>query len=181
MIETNSSNLIRRRYSSVHGARAQPCFSNMLDVARAGAPRAVLGYRRASNEPLFLECYLDAPVEDCLTTALGRLIVRKSVIEIGSLAADDAFAMVSLWAMAANDLGGECEIAVATLTAPLRQMFRRMGVPLHTLAPARADRVGDPEIWGRYYDSDPLVCAGLIAEGQRAIGAYLSARRNIAA
>lgn len=181
MIETHLGNLVRRRYLRVHGALAQPCFTDMLDVARAGASRAVLGYRRADHDALFLECYLDAPIEVCLTKALGRPVARASIIEIGSLAADDGFAMVSLWAMAANDLGGECEVAVATLTAPLRHMFMRMGVPLYMLAPATVDRVGNPELWGRYYDSDPMVCAGLIAEGQRAISAYLSPRRRVAA
>ncbi|WP_374414420.1 thermostable hemolysin [Novosphingobium colocasiae] len=181
MIESPSSVLVRSRFLQVHGAPVRPGFANLLDVQRAGAPRAVLGYQRAGDAPLFLESYLDSPVEDCLAAVLGRPVARGSVIEIGSLAADDAFAMVSLWATAANDLGAQCEIAVATLTAPLRRMFTRMGVPLHVLAPATAARVSDPAAWGRYYDADPMVCAGLIAEGQRAIADHLAARRRAAA
>lgn len=180
MNDTPSTALVRRKFLSIHGALPNPCFSNMLDVSHGDVPKAVLGYRRAGEERLFLERYLDEPVEHCLSRALGRTVARTVVIEIGSLAADNAFAMVSLWAMAANDLGGECEIAVATLTAPLRRMFKRMGVPLHVLAPAIIEQVADPDTWGRYFDSDPMVCAGVIAEGQRAIGTCL-ARRGLAA
>lgn len=181
MIELPSSALVHSRFLQVHGASVCPGFAHLLDIQRAGAPRAVLGYQRAGDAPLFLESYLDSPIETCLASALGRPVARSSVIEIGSLAADDAFAMVSLWSTAANDLGAQCEIAVATLTAPLRRMFTRMGVPLHVLAPALAARVADPAVWGRYYDADPMVCAGVIAEGQRAIAAHFSARRRAAA
>lgn len=180
MIDGRSGNLVARRYDSVHGASPQSGFVEMLHILKGDMARAVLGYRRAREEALFLEAYLDAPVEQCLTRALGRPVARDSVIELGSLAAVDGFAMVSLWATAANDLGDDCEIAVATLTAPLRRMFARMGVPLYRLAPASIDRVADPERWGRYYDSDPIVCAGFIAEGQRAIASYLAPRRGIA-
>lgn len=181
MLETQSMELVRRSFLNAHGVRARPGFSDLLHVTRADAPRAVLGYRRAGTGPLFLERYLDAPIETFVSAALGRPVPRGDVIEIGSLAADDAFALVSLWATAANDLGADCEVAVATLTEPLRRMFARIGVPLHVLGRATADRMDDPEAWGRYYESDPMVCAGLIAEGQRAIAAYLASRRKAAA
>ena len=181
MLETRSTDLVSRRYLHVHGAQVRATYTETLAVSREGFTRAVLGYRRADAEDLFLERYLDVPIELCLSQALGRPVPRGSVIEIGNLAADDAFAMVALWASAANDLAGACEIAVATLTAPLRRMFTRMGVPLYVLAPATLDRAGDAGEWGRYYASNPVVCAGLIAPGQEAIGAYLASRRGIAA
>lgn len=181
MLEARSTDLVTRRYLHVYGAQVRAFYSETMAVSREGNPRAVLGYRRAGAEKLFLERYLDAPVETCVSQALGRPMPRESVIEIGSLAADDAFAMVALWASAANDLGGSCEVAVATLTAPLRRMFTRIGVPLHVLAAATLERVGDTGEWGSYYESEPMVCAGLIAPGQQAITTYLASRRRIAA
>jgi hypothetical protein len=181
MLDTQSNDLVSRRYLNVHGAVAHSTYPDVLKVARAGMPRAVMGYRRAGEDELFLERYLDAPVEHCVSFALCRPIQRASVVEIGCLAADDAFAMVDLWAKAANDLGIACEVAVATLTTPLLRMFTRIGMSLHVLAAALPERSGDPEVWGRYYDSDPLVCAGLIAEGQNAIAAYFGSRRRFAA
>jgi hypothetical protein len=140
-----------------------------------------VGYRRAADEALFLERYLDAPVEELVSRAIGRPTRRENIVEIGNLAADDAFAMIELWGTAANDLGAACEVAVATLTAPLRSMFARIGLPLAVLAPAIIERSDNPADWGRYYESDPKVCAGVIADGQRAIGAFLSRRRRAAA
>lgn len=175
------SDFIRRRFLETHGAGIGTGYARLLDVSREGIAHAALGYRRAGDEALFLERYLDAPVEDCLTSLLGKEVHRTQVIEIGNLAADDPFAMVSLWGRAANDLGADCEIAVATLTAPLRAMFRKMGVVLHTLAPATRERADKPSAWGRYYEADPIVCAGSITQGQQAITAFLARRRSAAA
>lgn len=176
MAPLSPGELVRRRYRDVHAAAVQPGYLNMLHIGHDAAARAALGYRRAGEEALFLERYLDAPVERCLSRALGRPFERESVIEIGNLAADDAFAMISLWGLAANDLGSTCEIAVATLTAPLRSMLRRMGVELAVLADARIDRADDPAIWGTYYNTRPQVCAGHIAQGQDALARFCARR-----
>lgn len=166
--------LIARKYAAVHGAEPRLSYGNWLDAAE----KAALGYRRAGAETLFLEAYLDAPVEVLASVALGREVARSAVVEIGNFAADNALAMVKLWGSAANDLGGESEVAVATLTAPLRRMFARIGIPLVEIAPARCERLGTAAgEWGRYYAMDPVVCAGVIADGQAAIAAFL-ARRN---
>ncbi|MEJ2409562.1 MAG: thermostable hemolysin [Novosphingobium sp.] len=181
MSDSPEFQLVRRRFMEMHGACVRPAFGNYRRVERAEQARAALGYRRADSEPLFLERYLDAPVEVAVSAATGKPTMRESIIEIGNLAADDAFAMIELWGSVANDLGANCEVAVATLTAPLRAMFARIGVPLFVLAPAAAARADDPEGWGRYYASDPQVCAGVISQGQKAIAAFLSRRRRAAA
>lgn len=180
MVGRATHDLIDRRYREAHGAQVRFSYADALSVSRGTDARAVLGYRRAGEDPLFLERYLDAPVEICLAAALGRPVERTSVIEIGNLAADDAFALIALWGSAANDLGAQCEIAVATLTASLRAMFRRIGVPLVVLAPAGIELADEPARWGRYYEGEPMVCAGVIADGQRAIGRFLARRRSVA-
>lgn len=181
MADSSEFELVRRRYMEMHGACLKPTFCTYTHVERAETPRAALGFHRAGEAPLYLERYLAAPVDVVVSAALGRQVARESIIEIGNLAADDAFAMIELWGSVANDLGAGCEVAVATLTAPLRAMFARIGVPLTVLAPATIDRTDDPELWGQYYASDPQVCAGVIAEGQRAIAAFMARRRKAAA
>ncbi|KHK93517.1 thermostable hemolysin [Novosphingobium malaysiense] len=181
MADSSEFELVRRRYSEIHGACLMPTFCKYRHVERAETPRAALGFHRAGEAPLYLERYLDGPVDAAVSAAMGRRVTRESIIEIGNLAADDAFAMIELWGSVSNDLGEDCEIAVATLTAPLRAMFGRIGVPLYVLAPATADRADEPGRWGRYYASDPQVCAGVIADGQKAIAAFLARRRRIAA
>ena len=171
--------LISRKYRDVFGATLKPAFETYMHCGPHAKRGAALGYQRAEEQPLFLERYLEQPIEQAVSEALGRTVARPQIVEIGNFAADNALAMVELWGAAANDLGKSGEVAVATLTAPLRRMFARIGLPVTVVAPARPDCLGaDARAWGSYYDLDPQVCVGLIAEGQSAIAAFLQRRRE---
>ena len=177
MPETTELSLIQRRYQDVFGASVTPAFGSYMSHGAEGRIGAALGYRRAGEGTLFLEAYLDRPVEEKVAEAFGRRVARGQIVEIGNFAADCAMTMIELWGAAANDLAGGSEIAVATLTAPLRRMFARIGVPVTVLAPARPDRLaGGGAGWGCYYENDPQVCAGVIVDGQAAILAFLQRR-----
>jgi hypothetical protein len=177
MPDIQDTSLIRRKYRDVFGASIAPAFGNYLSHEGHGQSDAMLGYRRAGEERLFLEAYLDRPVEHEVSDALGRRIARQAIVEIGNFAADNALAMIELWGAAANDLGGRNEVAVATLTAPLRRIFARIGIPVAELAPALPGRLGgNTGEWGRYYETDPRVCAGIITDGQDAIVDFLARR-----
>jgi hypothetical protein len=166
---------IDQAFARAYGAPNAAGYAEYLVVPH----RAALGYRRAGTEPLFLEQYLDQPIEQAVSAVLGRRVGRDRIIEIGNLAADDAWSMIALWGEAANDLGGSNEVVVATLTASLRRMFARIGVPVRELAPADPARLGTAASeWGDYYLADPRVCAGPIGEGQQAIATFLARRRR---
>lgn len=181
MYDSAADKLITRRYAAVHRAAMQPCFVNLASREVAGQAVAALGYRRAGRERLFLEAYLDRSIELELADILGRLVERSDIVEIGNLASENALAMIALWADAANDLGGDAEIAVAVLTVPLRAMFRRLGVTLYEIGPAKPERLGAyAEQWGEYYRLDPVICAGIIPEGQQRL-ARIAARQARAA
>jgi len=173
---------IERKFWRAYEARDVSEFGDYLAVHRRDAISAALGYRRAGAEPLFLERYLDEPIECAVSAAFGRAIARAGIVEIGNLASDNAWSMIALWGAAANDLGWASEVAVATLTRPLRQMFRRMGVPVKEVAAARPERLNPAaDNWGSYFRTDPWICAGWIEDGQRAMSAFLSKReRNVA-
>ncbi len=170
---------IDRAFMRSYGASDAASYDDYLAIRDRTHVRAALGYRRAGAEPLFLERYLDQPVEKSVSDAFGRGVQRDRIIEIGNLAASNAWSMIALWGDAANDLGGSNEVVVATLTVSLRRMFARIGVPLHELAPADPARLGEASAdWGEYYRTEPRVCAGVIADGQRAIAAFLARRRR---
>ncbi|MBB6124626.1 hypothetical protein FHS92_002371 [Sphingobium subterraneum] len=169
--------LIQRRYQEVFGAAPAPGFSTYMTAGKDRRCSAALGYRRADTAPLFLERYLDTSIETRVSAALGRDVARGQIVEIGNLAAENAMAMIALWGAAANDLGGSSEIAVATLTTPLRGMFVRIGVPIMELALALPERLGeDTAEWGAYYSRDPRVCMGVITQGQQALATFLGRR-----
>lgn len=173
MTHSKAQELIVRRYADVHGARPRIDYATLATDVRGDEVAAALGYRRADCGPLFLERYIDQPIEELLAPRFSRPVNRADIVEIGNLAADNAPAMVRLWAQAANDLGGEAEIAVAVLTRELRTMFRRLGVAIVELAPADPARLGGEAMeWGRYYARDPRLCAGLIASGQERLARF---------
>lgn len=167
--------LVRETYSKAFGARIDPASHQFLTETRTEGPVAVLGYTRAGAEPLFLERYLDRPVEALVAAAFGCKVPREQVVELGNLAACNGWAAVRLWGRAANDLGAEMEFAVATLTAPLRAMFARIGLPITMLAPA-CPAPAERARWGSYYQADPQICAGRIAAGQEAIACFFANR-----
>jgi len=165
--------LIGERYGKVHHAIPGRCFDDFMSRTNRLGGGAALGFRRAGAQPLFLEQYLDEAIEVAVSRAMGGCVARENIIEIGNLASDNGRSMIALWGQAANDFGSHCEYAVATLTAPVRAMFARIGLPITQLAQAAPAALGEAaDAWGRYYDLDPCVCAGQIAAGQRALAAY---------
>lgn len=165
--------LIRSRYGAIHGATPTSDYPDYLCVANDDTPKAVLGLRRAESATLFLERYLDAPIEQVLGAWLARPVPRARIVEIGCHASQHCRATIALWREAAETLSDEADVAVAVLTRPLRAMFARLALPLEVIAPASRDAVDDPAAWGRYYDSDPRVCAGSIADCRTALDAAL--------
>lgn len=180
MLSEAGRELIRHRYAAVHGAAARLDYPRYWTVEQAGAPRAVLGWRRAGSGRLFLEAYLDEAVEMAVSRVLGRPVGRDRIVEIGDHASCSSPATMALWLETARLLSGEAEIGVAVLTAPLRRMFARIGLPLHVIAPANpACLPCGGRDWGRYYEANPVVCAGEIAAGCAVLDAWAAARREV--
>ena len=162
----NIQDLIGRRYARAHGATPATDYPHycMIAAGREEAPSAVLGFRSAGQGRLFLEDYLDVPIEAAVSRAFARSIDRSRIVEIGAHASDRSRATVALWARAVRHLDQIADVAVAVLTAPLRGMFARLGITVIEICDADPARLGDAGAgWGRYYDLDPKVCAGLIA------------------
>lgn len=167
--------LVADRYAKVHGARLTVEFPHYCTVRDEKGPCATLGFRSAGEGPLFLERYLSQPIEAVIAAALGRAYGRDRIVEIGAHASQRPRATVALWARAAAELGQGNDLAVAVLTAPMRAMFDRLGLPIAVLAPADPAKLGDDGPgWGRYYDAEPMVCAGEIAAARPALARWQS-------
>lgn len=167
--------LIARRYAVVHGAIPAVDFPHFCAVDRGGedSPKAALGYRMASEERLFLEAYLDQPIEQAVSDLFRRPTGRDRVVEIGAHASDRSRATVALWARTARHLEGVADVAVAVLTAPLRSMFIRLGIDIHEICNANPARLpGGGAGWGHYYNLQPKVCAGLIAPARARLAGF---------
>ena len=177
MANWDAFSMIASAYREGFGAQLQPSFAHYLQVGDDPRSGAALGYSKAGDGALFLERYLDRPIEQLAATVLARTVSRAQIVEIGNFAASDAAAVPKLWCKAAAILGPECEFAVATLTRPLRWKLSRAGVIFHVLAPANSACMGKQQpLWGSYYQHDPQVCIGEIAAGGHAISAGLMRR-----
>ncbi len=158
---------IRDHYAQAYGAEVRHFLPRFMTLRRGdGQLSATLGYRVAStSNSLYLEHYLDLPVEAQLSLRLGRYCTRKSMVEVGNLVAAEAGgARWLVTALTAYLKSAGYDWAVFTAVRQLRNAFARLGVDLIPLAPADAARLPEEEraTWGRYYDTQPMVVAASV-------------------
>lgn len=113
-------NFITDIYMKAYGAHIHVHYPVLMSVRdEAGQILAATGFRSAVNEPLFLEQYLDAPVEEILQSS------RAQIVEIGNLASDGGGASLYLFAALAAYLNYKgFTQAVVTSTDFLERRFR---------------------------------------------------------
>ncbi|MBR9883607.1 MAG: thermostable hemolysin, partial [Oceanospirillales bacterium] len=124
-----------------------------------------VGLAPGNSGTMFLEHYLDSPIEAALSQACNRPVARSTIIELGNFAAGsigETRLLIPMLAQLLYRLGYEW--VVFTATPVLKNSFRRLGVELVPLASADPARVPDPARWGRYYQCAPEVLAGSIAQ-----------------
>lgn len=151
-------------FARTYGARVPAFAPDLMVMERHGRLAAAAGWRGAADAPLYLERYLDEPVEVALGRLCGRPIARACVAEACNLAATHSGYGVHMIRTLAEHLDQQgYEWVVFTATSELVGIFGRLGLPPLGLAPARPCRMGaDAAAWGRYYDTAPVVVAGRI-------------------
>jgi len=163
-----------RRFAEAFGARARADHP-LIAVLRAadGEVLASAGVRFAEAEPLFLERYLDGPVEAEVERRLGAPAPRASIAEIGAFASIHPawslrlFEALPMWLSTAAGR----RYAVATLRPELARALGRAGFRLQPIAEADPARLGDEaSAWGAYYDGAPKVYAGRVVGGAALAG-----------
>lgn len=153
---------IHERFQIVHGADIHDFLPTLVSYRNPrGELMAAAGFQLASESSLFLETYLDQPVEHCLPTPSTLLPARSGIVEVGNLATlRPGHARQLIVALASWFDRRQLQWAVLTLTPTLINSFRRLGLEVHLLAPARRERLGHGRSdWGRYYDQKPQVVA----------------------
>jgi Thermostable hemolysin len=170
---------IHRVYATHYGADVRH-FAPLL-VAQCDAEGnlvAAAGYRPADMGPLFLERYLDAPVQSLLGTPGALRPGRERIVEVGHLAAVRAGEGRRLILRLGPLLAAQgYQWVVSTLTEELRLLFMRLGIAPLALGVADPAVLGaDAAAWGSYYDHRPVVLAGQIE-----IALQVLARRGVAA
>ncbi|PXF30674.1 hypothetical protein WH50_13810 [Pokkaliibacter plantistimulans] len=158
---------IARRYRDEHRATVRHFLPVLFGLHIDGQLQAAVGIHGAGRQPLFLEQYLDEPIEQALSAALQQPVRREDVVEVGNLAtlvAGGGRWLILLITRQLHHLGWR--YVVFTGTPQLYNGFRRLGLSPLRLAEADPERLGHARHdWGSYYDNRPQVMAGSINLG----------------
>jgi len=165
------SQFIRDRFARDHDAHLTHLMPRLFSIAASdGEMIAAFGLREAAA-PLFMECYLDEPVEDRISRLSGRRVRREAIIEVGNMAARLGGARAMITALTAHLHAAGFEWVTFTGVATLRAAFRRLGLHPIEIAAARPERLSETErqSWGRYFESKPIVMAGYVPHGYQVL------------
>ncbi len=160
--ETES--FIRHIFAHHYDARVTHFAPDLMLLEQSGRMTSAAGWRGAASGRLFLETYLDDPVQVCIGRLAGRPIARDRIAEVGNLASitpGGGVRMILTLAEHLDSLGYEW--VVFTATQELIGIFTKLGLPPLALGVADPSRLGaGANDWGHYYDSRPVVVAGRI-------------------
>jgi hypothetical protein len=171
-------------FEARHGANVRSYMPTLLGFRdRSQVLRGVAGVRGAQQGPLYLEHYLDRPIERELAAVLDThglaSVERDQIVEVGNLAGASCRAAVRMVAhIPAWLMSQRYTWIVFTATSAVRQILAGFGAPLVEIAPADSGRVrGVRDEWGRYYSTDPRVFAGYLPDADRLAGFIHRGRR----
>lgn len=163
-----TENFIRRIFARAYSANIQHFLPTLISLSDdEGKLAAAAGLQAAHHGNLYLEQYLDSPIETVLAEQTGQTVARHEVIEVGNLAlATRGGARQLITGLTAYLQAADFTWVVFTATPTLRNSFSRLGLTLVELTHARPERLGAAaEQWGNYYDCQPVVVAGHINSG----------------
>lgn len=153
---------ITRKFERIYGAQLSHFLPRLLRLSVADELGAVAGIRPAMGGDLFLEQYLEQPVQQAVARAFGTPVDRAQIVEIGNLAASVPGLAYSLFAVLATVLSRAGYRWVAcTATPQVESMLSRMNFSSQKLCNADPSRLQEGAAdWGDYYACKPRVIAG---------------------
>jgi len=156
---------IQHQFAQAYGARVTEFLPTLSSMQCQGRISAVAGIRVAYGRDLFVERYLDQPVEQILSHPGPTRVARSDIVEIGNLAATHRGATLLFFVFQAAMLyEAGFKWAVYTATEKAARIADRFTAATLDLGPADPARLGgEAACWGRYYDDLPAVHAVNIA------------------
>ena len=176
-----TEHFIAERYKRDFDARIEAFMPRLFSLRAAAlgdhdAPiEGALGLRTAHGR-LFVEQYLDQPIEEAIHTATGERVERASIVEVGHFAGMRPGTMRTMIVLLTERLHREGAAWVAFAgTRALCNAFLRMNLEPVALCAAACGRLPEElrSAWGTYYRNDPWVYVGPVRDGVRALGANI--------
>lgn len=154
---------IAKVFANAYGANIQHFMPQLVSLRDENNTLvAAFGLRQAHTERLFLEQYLDVPVETLLSSRLGRPYGREQITEIGNLAvANPRNAGALIASVIHYSLISGVEWCVCTAHHTLQNALIKSGREVIALQIADKNRLPASELanWGSYYQHAPQIVA----------------------
>jgi hypothetical protein len=165
---------IARCFARAYGAAVTEFAPHLLELSCAGSTSGVVGIRPAADSRLFLEQYIDEPVEALASREIGP-VARHEIVELGNLAALRPGACQLLNIMLAALLhGAGFRYATLVSTTRLEGIIRKQGFSVRAVTRADSARLGPAAAnWGSYYETDPTI---LFVDLEKTLAALRSQR-----
>jgi hypothetical protein len=158
---------IAQQFAEHYGAAVRHFMPCLLTVSCANTLRAAAGIRPAASGALFLEHYLDQPVEQAISQALHIPIARDQIVEIGNLVGTHrgASQLLFLLLIAVLHRAGFHWVTF-TGTRQVEQIIQKMQFEITRIGAADRQRLGaSADEWGSYYDNHPQLFVGRVDAG----------------
>lgn len=163
---------LESRIRAGFGQHFQACIEGfMSDLAiyqHACGAEGVIGIRDAAAEMLFLESYLDRPIEVVVRQCAGLSVRREQIAEVGQFVVSDRDIVSDFFRDLVLFLQSQgFDWVCFTGTNRIRALLSRMGFEGRPVATATRDRiVYSADDWGTYYEHEPVVVIGKLSDPQ---------------
>lgn len=150
---------IRKVYFETYGAHVTTFAPTLVTVTNQDGQIVCVGGIRTGADGFFSDTYLDTDLTTAVCALDGTDTPTAQIMEVVSVASTTPFPVLPMFdAMLSwgRDQGMTC--GVFTITKPLRRLLKRTGLHFSELCAADASYVDNPESWGTYYKTEPVVC-----------------------
>lgn len=162
---------IRDRFQDIYAADVHIFMPYLLGVTNESNDiTAVIGFRPATREGLFLENYLDLPAENALSEASCTRVQRQQIVEVGNLASSDSesFRILMIGLVTLMDRIPGTNWIMCTVGDRLFNLLHRTRFFPLVLQQANQQRLSPQHgNWGSYYQNARKVVAGNVGYGLR--------------
>lgn len=167
LARTEVEHYITKQFQAAYGATIKEFLPLLLSLRCDSALSAVTGICPANNRHLFVEQYLDNPIEDEINSFSSLHVQRSAIAEIGNLAATQRGSSQLLFILLAAILHqSNLEWMVFTATPQVQKTIGKLGFQLNPIKEASPLSIRKSSIpdWGSYYDTRPMVVVGRLDE-----------------
>ncbi|MBL4750200.1 MAG: thermostable hemolysin [Amylibacter sp.] len=150
---------IRKVYYDTYGAHVTTFAPLLVTVTNQDGQLVCVGGIRTATDGFFSDTYLDTGLSTAVCALDGTNTPASQIMEVVSVASTTPFPVLPMFDAILSwgrEQGMTC--GVFTITKPLRKLLKRTGLHFKELCFAVAARVDNPENWGTYYQTEPVVC-----------------------